>query len=37
LRDDENLPSIEEMAGVAPNITNGLPLEDYLRRLKDEW
>ncbi|HHV79053.1 MAG TPA: hypothetical protein GXX40_05505 [Firmicutes bacterium] len=37
LSDDSKLPSIEEMIGVAPNITNGLPLEDYLRRLKDEW
>jgi len=33
---DEDLPPLDEMAGIAPNITGDLSSEDYVRRLRDE-
>jgi hypothetical protein len=36
LPDDSELPSIDRMAGIAPNITGGLDVKQYVRRLRDE-
>lgn len=33
---DERLPSVEKMAGMAPDITGGLPSPEYVRGLRDE-
>ena len=34
--DVESLPTIEEVSGVIDNLRNGLPLRDYIERLRDE-
>jgi len=31
----EDLPSIDRISGIAPNITNGLSVKEYIRRLRD--
>lgn len=36
IAEDQTLPSVEKMAGLAPEITDGLSITEYLRRLRDE-
>lgn len=36
LSDEEELPSIDQMVGIAPGITGGFSTEEYMRRLRDE-
>lgn len=35
LKEENYLPSIDDMLGMAPDITGGLTTEDYIRRLRD--
>ena len=30
-------PGLESLCGIAPDCTEGLPSEEYVRRLRDEW
>lgn len=34
--DDNELPTVESTAGIAPGITGGLSVTEYVRRLRDE-
>ena len=34
--DTENLPSVADVSGIAPNFTGGLSSEEYVRRLRDD-
>ncbi|NSW84487.1 MAG: hypothetical protein HPY90_14790 [Syntrophothermus sp.] len=33
---EEDLPSIDQVTGIAPDITGGLSIQEYIRRLRDE-
>ena len=35
LKEENELPSIDDMLGMAPDITGDLTTEDYIRRLRD--
>ena len=34
--DVDNLPSVADVSGIAPNFTGGLRSEEYVRRLRDD-
>ena len=34
--DTDNLPSVADVSGIAPNFTGGLSSEEYVRRLRDD-
>jgi len=35
--DENELPSLFDLQGIAPNATNGLSSEDFVRGIRDEW
>jgi len=35
--DENELPSLFDLYDIAPNATNGLSSEDFVRRVRDEW
>ena len=35
--DESELPSLMDLRGIAPNATDGLPSEEFVRRVRDEW
>ncbi len=37
LSPDSELPKLSDLRGIAPNITDGMKSEEYVRRLRDAW
>ncbi len=35
--DENELPSLFDLHGIAPNATNGLSSEDFVKGIRDEW
>jgi hypothetical protein len=35
--DENQLPNLFDLRGIAPNATNGLSSEDFVREMRDEW
>jgi hypothetical protein len=36
-QDEQTLPTLKELKGIAPNITGDKPSEDFIRGIRDEW
>ena len=35
--DEKELPSLFDLCGIAPNASNNLSSEDFIREMRDEW